>query len=194
MRIGHGSTRSWLRRHSLARRARSRSSPRFLRHWSLLLVVDWWFVNLPYPAFDQCQDFIAPRCCVRARQPPFAASRRMPNLAYRRSRLRLGICVDTKFVCVEGPHLVSCYHAAVREREPKTVPQVAQRPSDTQIWRTITRYETSTTFITSSPRWLIAFTAILPEPGFLNGREVSEWRLCHASSSTSAFSVVLRAL
>jgi hypothetical protein len=41
---------------------------------------------------------------------------------------------------------------------------------------------------------LITFTAIRPDVGFGNGREVSEYRLSHASSSISAFSVVLSAL
>src|ERR1035438_448514 len=49
---------------------------------------------------------------------------------------------------------------------------------------------TRNTFITSSPRWLITFTAILPEAGFSKGREVSLCNVSHASSLISAFSVV----
>jgi hypothetical protein len=41
---------------------------------------------------------------------------------------------------------------------------------------------------------LITFTAIRPERGLANGREVSLFRLAQASSLISAFSVVLRAL
>jgi len=41
---------------------------------------------------------------------------------------------------------------------------------------------------------LITFTAIRPDFGFSNGREVSLFRLAQASGSISAFSVVLRAL
>src|SRR5579863_5676 len=50
---------------------------------------------------------------------------------------------------------------------------------------------TRNTFITSSPRWLITFTAIRPDFGFSNGREVSLFSVAQASSLTSAFSVVL---
>lgn len=46
------------------------------------------------------------------------------------------------------------------------------------------------TFITSSPRWLITFTAIRPLAGFLNGRDVSLLSVLQASSLISAFSVV----
>ena len=48
--------------------------------------------------------------------------------------------------------------------------------------------------MTSSPRWLIALTAIRPEPGFLNGRDVSQGRLCQASTSISALRVVFEGL
>src|SRR5229473_5133720 len=50
------------------------------------------------------------------------------------------------------------------------------------------------TFITSSPRWLMTFTAIRPDFGLGNGREVSLCSASHASLSISAFSVVLREL
>ena len=49
-------------------------------------------------------------------------------------------------------------------------------------------------FITSSPRWLITLTAMRPEAGLSNGREVSLRRDSHASASISALSVVLSAL
>lgn len=55
-------------------------------------------------------------------------------------------------------------------------------------------HQTPNTFITSSPRWLITLTAIRPVFGRGNGREVSERRLAHASSSISAFSEVFSAL
>ena len=54
--------------------------------------------------------------------------------------------------------------------------------------------QTLNTFITSSPRWLITFTAIRPPLGMSNGRLVSLWSVSHASSLISAFSVVFRAL
>ena len=50
------------------------------------------------------------------------------------------------------------------------------------------------TFITSSPRWLITLTATRPVDGRGNARDVSLLSDAHASSSISAFSVVLRAL
>ena len=50
------------------------------------------------------------------------------------------------------------------------------------------------TFITSSPRWLITFTAIRPDFGLSNGRDVSLFSDAQASSSISALSVVFRAL
>ena len=53
---------------------------------------------------------------------------------------------------------------------------------------------TRNTFITSSPRWLITFTAIRPVDGLGKGRDVSLWRLSHASSSISALRVVFSAL
>jgi hypothetical protein len=42
--------------------------------------------------------------------------------------------------------------------------------------------------------WLMTSTAILPDFGFSNGRDVSLCSVSHASGSTSAFSVVLSAL
>lgn len=45
---------------------------------------------------------------------------------------------------------------------------------------------TRNTFITSSPRWLITLTAILPDLGFGKAREASLQRLAQASSSISA--------
>ena len=50
------------------------------------------------------------------------------------------------------------------------------------------------TFITSSPRWLITFTAMRPDFGLSNGREVSLLSVAQASALISAFSVVLSAL
>ena len=50
------------------------------------------------------------------------------------------------------------------------------------------------TFITSSPRWLITFTAIRPDFGLSNGRDVSLLSVAQASSLISALSVVLSAL
>ncbi len=55
-------------------------------------------------------------------------------------------------------------------------------------------YFTLNTFITSSPRWLMTFTAMRPDDGLSNGRLVSLWRDCQASSLISAFSVVFRDL
>lgn len=49
------------------------------------------------------------------------------------------------------------------------------------------------TFITSSPRWLITFTAILPLLGFGNALDVSLFSVAHASASISAFNVVFSA-
>jgi hypothetical protein len=40
---------------------------------------------------------------------------------------------------------------------------------------------------------LITFTAMRPDLGLAKGREVSLWRVAHASSSISALSVVLSA-
>jgi len=53
---------------------------------------------------------------------------------------------------------------------------------------------TSKTCITSSPKWLMTFTAMRPWSGGSKGREVSRWRLLQASSSISAFRAVFRAL
>lgn len=55
-------------------------------------------------------------------------------------------------------------------------------------------YATRKTFITSSPRWLITFTAMRPVLGLGKGRDVSECRLAQASALISALRVVLRAL
>ncbi len=49
---------------------------------------------------------------------------------------------------------------------------------------------TRNTFITSSPRWLITFTAMRPLFGLGNGREVSLLSVAQASASISALSVV----
>src|SRR5436305_3323485 len=49
------------------------------------------------------------------------------------------------------------------------------------------------TFITSSPKWLITFTAMRPLTGFANGREIALWSVDQASSLISALSVVFRA-
>jgi hypothetical protein len=54
-----------------------------------------------------------------------------------------------------------------------------------------THHPTRNTFITSSPRWLMTFTAIRPDFGLSKGREVSLFRVAQASSLTSALSVVL---
>src|SRR5665213_11725 len=53
---------------------------------------------------------------------------------------------------------------------------------------------TVNTFITSSPKWLITFTAMRPVDGRGNGREVSRYRVAQASSSISAFRAVFRLL
>ena len=50
------------------------------------------------------------------------------------------------------------------------------------------------TFITSSPRWLMTFTAMRPDLGFGKAREVSLFSVAQASSLISALRVVLRAL
>jgi len=50
------------------------------------------------------------------------------------------------------------------------------------------------TFITSSPRWLMTLTAILPDDGLGNGREMVLLKLAQVASSISAFRDVLRAL
>ena len=44
--------------------------------------------------------------------------------------------------------------------------------------------------MTSSPRWLITFTAMRPESGSSKGREVSLCSVAQASSLISAFSVI----
>ena len=53
---------------------------------------------------------------------------------------------------------------------------------------------TRKTFITSSPRWFMTLTAMRPDSGRSNGREMSLWSVAQASGSISAFRVVLRAL
>ncbi len=53
---------------------------------------------------------------------------------------------------------------------------------------------TLTTFITSSPRWLMTFTAMRPDFGLGKGREVLLWRVAQASALISAFSVVFKDL
>ena len=50
--------------------------------------------------------------------------------------------------------------------------------------------QTLKTFITSSPRWLITFTAMRPDSGLSNGREVSLRSVAQASASISAFNVL----
>jgi hypothetical protein len=47
--------------------------------------------------------------------------------------------------------------------------------------------------MTSSPRWLITFIAMRRDLGLSKEREVSLWRVAHASSSISALRVVLSA-
>jgi hypothetical protein len=54
-------------------------------------------------------------------------------------------------------------------------------------------HDTLNTFMTSSPRWLMTFTATRPLAGFGNGRDTSRLSDDHASSLISAFSVVLSA-
>ena len=44
---------------------------------------------------------------------------------------------------------------------------------------------TPKTFITSSPRWLITFTAMSPVFGLSNGRETSLFSVAQASASTA---------
>ena len=53
---------------------------------------------------------------------------------------------------------------------------------------------TPSTFMTSSPRWLMTFTATLPDLGLANGRDTVRFRLSQASSSISPFSVVFSCL
>src|SRR5438552_3717889 len=53
---------------------------------------------------------------------------------------------------------------------------------------------TRNTFITSSPRWLMTFTAMRPVSGLSNGRETSLCSVAQASSSISALRVVFNAL
>jgi hypothetical protein len=55
------------------------------------------------------------------------------------------------------------------------------------------RHTTLNTFITSSPRWLMTFTAMRPDLGLSKGREVSLCSVAHAASSISALSVVFSA-
>jgi hypothetical protein len=55
-------------------------------------------------------------------------------------------------------------------------------------------HRAESTFITSSPGWLMTLTAMRPDLGFGNGREVSLLRLDQASSSISALRVVFSAL
>jgi hypothetical protein len=45
------------------------------------------------------------------------------------------------------------------------------------------RQETLKTFITSSPKWLMTFTAMRPDLGFSKGREVSLLRVAQASGN-----------
>jgi len=53
---------------------------------------------------------------------------------------------------------------------------------------------TLNTFIISSPKWLMTFTAMRPDLGLSKGREISLFKLTHASWLISAFSVVFNAL
>ena len=57
----------------------------------------------------------------------------------------------------------------------------------------VANHATLNTFITSSPRWLMTFTAMRPDLGLSKGREVSLCRVAQAASSISALRVVLRA-
>jgi hypothetical protein len=45
--------------------------------------------------------------------------------------------------------------------------------------------QTRNTFITSSPRWLMTFTAMRPDLGLSKGREVSLFSVAQASSLIS---------
>jgi hypothetical protein len=54
------------------------------------------------------------------------------------------------------------------------------------------KYPTRNTFITSSPKWTMTFTAMRPEPGLSNGLDVSLCREAQASSSISALFVVFK--
>src|SRR5216684_3958086 len=69
---------------------------------------------------------------------------------------------------------------------------ICKRVGDAELHRDVA-HATLNTFITSSPRWLITFTAMRPALGLSNAREVSLCRVAHASSSISALSVVLSA-
>ena len=46
-------------------------------------------------------------------------------------------------------------------------------------------------FMTSSPRWLMTLTAIRPDSGFSNGRDVSLFSVAHASSLISALARII---
>ena len=60
--------------------------------------------------------------------------------------------------------------------------------------RVTSRYSTRNTFIASSPRWLMIFTAIRPKLGTSNGLDTAEFNVAQASASISAFKVVFNAL
>lgn len=92
-----------------------------------------------------------------------------------------------------------------RLRRPPTFIQVDECPNiasqefcvlegEPAIARPWPLHHTPITFITSSPRWLITFTAIRPDFGFANGRDTTRFRLSQASSSISPFRVDRRAL
>ena len=46
-------------------------------------------------------------------------------------------------------------------------------------------YPTRNTFMTSSPKWLITFTAMRPDHDLVNGRDVALCRVAQASSGSS---------
>ena len=62
---------------------------------------------------------------------------------------------------------------------------VGERVRDAELHQS-----TRNTFITSSPRWLMTFTAMRPDSGLSNGREMPLCSVSHASSLISALSVV----
>ena len=69
-----------------------------------------------------------------------------------------------------------------------------EQPASNRSEQARSHHSTRNTFITSSPRWLITFTAMRPDFGLSNGRDVSLCSVAQASSSISALSVVFSAL
>ncbi len=119
----------------------------------------------------------------------------------RRRRQRGGVCSwphALRDICGHLRHDPGCIAGTIVDYYGLPQTGEAAWPGRAAASGTPARAEASTqvagmrnTFITSSPRWLITLTAMRPERGRGNGRDVSLFRVSQASLSISARRVVL---